>query len=238
LKTSLIFVNGWGFENSIFYNLAKHLVFADKIYYLNSTRDFDKAFDSEEFSFLRNNNKKIIITWSLGSILYMKNMNSFNNVIGVIFISGSMCFLKNDNNNIGWDKRILNRMTSKLLTNPDVVMNDFSKNITFNDKKVFADEVRKNILCINEISDQILIKSLQVMAYDNVIKFAENIKFPVLIIHGNEDSIIPVQSSYKINEIIINSKLKVIGGCKHAPFITNKYKVIKWINDFIKELDN
>jgi pimeloyl-ACP methyl ester carboxylesterase len=58
-------------------------------------------------------------------------------------------------------------------------------------------------------------------------------KFPVLILWGKEDSLIPIENGYNLNKLISNSQLKIVSG-RHFWFLEKPGVLIKEISEFIK----
>ena len=64
-------------------------------------------------------------------------------------------------------------------------------------------------------------------------QFLEKIKIPVLIIHGNKDTVFPVKGSIMMSKMIKNSKLVIIEDSDHI-IVFNKFpKVLAAIKDFL-----
>jgi pimeloyl-ACP methyl ester carboxylesterase len=58
-------------------------------------------------------------------------------------------------------------------------------------------------------------------------------KFPVSILWGKEDSLIPIENGYNLNKLIPNSQFKIVPG-KHFWFLEKPEVLIKEINEFLK----
>lgn len=58
-------------------------------------------------------------------------------------------------------------------------------------------------------------------------------KFPVLILWGKEDSLIPIENGYNLNKIMPKAKFKSVSG-RHFWFLEKPDVLIKEINGFIK----
>ena len=66
--------------------------------------------------------------------------------------------------------------------------------------------------------------------------FLSKIKIPILIIHGDKDTIFPVSSGIKINNLIKKSKLIILNECDHIIVLNNFNKVYNEINKFLESL--
>jgi pimeloyl-ACP methyl ester carboxylesterase len=53
---------------------------------------------------------------------------------------------------------------------------------------------------------------------------------PTLIIHGNEDVIVPIESSRALAELIPGSELVELSGCGHVPTMTRPSEVYEAIS--------
>ncbi|QDF28747.1 alpha/beta fold hydrolase [Halarcobacter anaerophilus] len=65
----------------------------------------------------------------------------------------------------------------------------------------------------------------------------KNIQKEVLIIHGREDKVIPLENSIKLNQLILKSQLHVFGQCGHWTQIEHKDRFNKLLLDFFSEED-
>jgi 2-succinyl-6-hydroxy-2,4-cyclohexadiene-1-carboxylate synthase len=80
-----------------------------------------------------------------------------------------------------------------------------------------------------------------IYTYENMSKFKgkkilNSIKKPVLIIHGDKDTVIKASASNKINKFIKNSQLEIIPNENHLIIINNPKRIYKEINKFISKL--
>jgi 2-hydroxymuconate-semialdehyde hydrolase len=63
----------------------------------------------------------------------------------------------------------------------------------------------------------------------------KNIKNEVLIIHGREDKVIPLENSLRFNKLIKKSQLHIFGECGHWSQIEHKDRFNKLLTDFFAE---
>jgi pimeloyl-ACP methyl ester carboxylesterase len=55
------------------------------------------------------------------------------------------------------------------------------------------------------------------------------IQIPTLVVHGSEDTIIPMQNSVELSKIIPNAELLIVKGAGHVPILTRTEEVIEAI---------
>ena len=106
-----------------------------------------------------------------------------------------------------------------VFSNKDVI-DDYMKVAAFNETTA------KNALSLNELATQM---KLNIDVQDRL----SNINCPTLIINGKDDFI--VEEAYTLtNQLISNSKIVLIEGAGHYPFIENKVDFFIELNNFIK----
>ncbi|NCB00775.1 MAG: alpha/beta hydrolase, partial [Spirochaetia bacterium] len=69
-----------------------------------------------------------------------------------------------------------------------------------------------------------------------ITKRLKEIDIPVLIIHGEEDAVVPLKESIKLNKEISSSVLEVINSCGHAPQEECSQEVIEIILRFLSSI--
>lgn len=70
------------------------------------------------------------------------------------------------------------------------------------------------------------------MGFD-VEKKLSSITCPVLILHGDQDIVVPVERGFELHDAIPNSKIKVLEGCGHLFFIENIEETARTITSFL-----
>ncbi|PRR84571.1 alpha/beta fold hydrolase [Clostridium vincentii] len=183
-----------------------------------------------------------ILGWSLGALVAQEiaidNIYKINNII---LIGGTSSFVqhKEDEYNIGWDKRIVERMKFQLLKrNPQETLLDFNNAMFSKSEKQIGYDKEFMELIVDTIENQ-SINSL-VLGLDYLIKKdlrnkLIDIDSPLLMIHGEEDSMCPLESTIYIKNIISHSKIEVIKNGGHIPFFTNPNDCYNAISKFIKK---
>ena len=61
----------------------------------------------------------------------------------------------------------------------------------------------------------------------------KNYQKEVLIVHGNQDSIVPLEYSKKLNQVYANSNLKIIKGAGHGFYGKSFVEAIGFMDDYL-----
>ncbi len=207
MKPLLIFINGWGVKKKIFDSLIQLIEFDHDVHFIDPTDDLSLN------EILLNDQPKIVITWSLGLAYYLELPYNTTNRLGLISISGSPCFINGDNQTLGWDLKIVERMIKKLITSPCDVMDDFMNNAVFQESKLLKSSA------LYHHSGLVLSDSLKRLSSIDVTSAVKSLDCDVLLIHGRDDYIVSDKNSHWLNANIKNSKLEIIDDCGHIPHI-------------------
>jgi pimeloyl-ACP methyl ester carboxylesterase len=77
-----------------------------------------------------------------------------------------------------------------------------------------------------------MLKTLRNWSADRVEHDASLINQPTLIIWGEKDLVIPIKNGYKLNQLILNSRMVVFPNCGHLPHEELTDSVVDVINEF------
>ena len=61
------------------------------------------------------------------------------------------------------------------------------------------------------------------------------VKQPVLLLHGQQDSLVPVTSAHWLKQHLTQARLEVFEDCAHAPFLLQDGKFMKLVLEFLDE---
>lgn len=248
MKTKLIFVNGWGFNHSIFDNLKNEIRGLIEIDYeevfIDPTIISSEDLRGDAFSMLRDQSDKFVICWSLGTPFFIENLSSFINVKGLVLISGTLCFINSDKYKLGWDHKILQRMYKKLNICASQVMKDFIRNSSSGFCSYYHYEHIKNSV-IKFDSETLPKMGLRLMElaensanYFSLIESNDYSTLEPMIIHGESDNIVDIRNSIYMYKLFPNSKLIILENCGHVPHVTHCKHVSCLVYNYFKEMEH
>jgi pimeloyl-[acyl-carrier protein] methyl ester esterase len=241
-KPYLIMLPGWGMNSFVWNKINQSL-----------TNDFELIFIEWNNVLSLNEFKERVIKiieqkqiptfsilgWSLGSLVAL-DIASDNlwNIKNIILVGCTSSFIQHKENvyNIGWAKKIVERMKSKLYKNPQETLNNFYDAMFSEEEKCkgYNNEFFKTLKdntknqSINSLSlglDYLIQKDLRTKLL--------NITAPLLIIQGENDNICPLDGAEYIKNMSINSSIEIIKKAGHIPFFTNPNACYSSISKFI-----
>lgn len=241
-KPYLIMLPGWGMKSFVWNKINEslsndfELVFIewDNVLSLNEFKErVIKVIEEKQISTFS------VLGWSLGSLAAL-DIASDNlwNINNLILVGCTSCFIQHKENgyNIGWNRKIVERMKSKLYKKPQETLYNFY-DAMFSEKEKckgynneFLQTLKNNYenQSINSLSlglDYLIQKDLR--------NKLSHITIPLLIIQGEYDNICSPESAEYIKNMSINSNLEIIKEAGHIPFYTNPNVCYSIISQFI-----
>ena len=180
----------------------------------------------------------ILAGWSLGAIAAMELAIAFPEMIDrLVLIAPTASFVKRADSDMGWDDRVLRRMQKRLAKDAAGTLDDFVKNMFSETER--TDGRLENVLpavkeTISTDSPVSLARGLDYLREKNLCDRLEEIRQPVLLIHGKDDAICPVQASREIADHVSGpAELVELDEAGHLPFYTEQAACIDAIQGFI-----
>ncbi|MBU3215687.1 alpha/beta hydrolase [Clostridium estertheticum] len=243
-KPYLIMLPGFGMNSCVWKRISGFL-----------SKDFELIFiEWDDINLLDGFKQKIIniieekqlssfslLGWSLGSLvaeeIVLDNLWNINNLI---LIGGTSSFIqhKEEGYNLGWNKRIVERMKSQLYKNTKATLFNFYESLFSDGEK----EKGYNTEFLKIMEDNIKIQSVDSLALEldyliqkDLRNKLVDVNIPLLMIHGEEDKICPIEATLYIKNILTHSNIEVIKSGGHIPFFTNPHDCYNFISKFIKK---
>lgn len=240
-KPYLIMLPGWGMKSFVWDKLNKllfndfELIFIewDNILSLNEFKEkVIKVIEQKQISTFS------ILGWSLGSLVAQEiACDNLWNIKNLILIGCTSSFIQHreDGYNIGWNKKIVERMKSKLYKKPQETLYNFYDSMFSKEEKQkgynndFLQALKNNTE--NQSIDSLSLGLDYLMKKDLRSKLPK-INIPVLMIQGEDDNICPLEGAEYIKSISVNSNIEIIKEAGHIPFFTNPNTCYSIISEF------
>ena len=82
---------------------------------------------------------------------------------------------------------------------------------------------------------EVLQACLRILLDTDLRQEMRKVKQPVLLLHGQKDSLVPVTSAHWLKQHLIRARLEVFEECAHAPFLAQEEKFVKLVSKFLDE---
>lgn len=242
MKEYLIILSGWAVQQFV-WRPVLNLLEKDYEVIIIDWNDVDSlhGFKQKVMTILREKdiNRFSIIGWSLGSLVAIDIVTSDSfNIDNLILISGTSKFIQDQTEkyNLGWHKKILHSMIYMLKRHPEETINKFYKNLfsKVEIKDGYYNWFSNEILPSNKIvSIESLALGLEYLMVEDFRDKISHINVPVLLIHGDEDLICPIQASEYLQNHLRTSRLVIFTETGHMPFYIKPNQCYKIIKNYI-----
>ncbi|MGE7187062.1 alpha/beta fold hydrolase [Peribacillus sp. NPDC006672] len=241
-KPNLIMLPGWGMEEGAFQPLIKPLSEAFNLSFLE-WRDMKALNDFEErvIDIITSiDGPSFLLGWSLGSLVSLELASSYREKIkGFILFGATSRFTTDENYSFGWNPLIVERMKKQLQRNKEKTLTSFYEAMFSEAEKEegFYHQFNKTIQHKFHGDDVFsLLKGLDYLLQKDARARLDRIEAPVILLHGREDKICPLEASSFIKENLGGkAKVHIIEGAGHIPFFTKPLECMEHINTFIQK---
>ncbi|MFB6799965.1 alpha/beta fold hydrolase [Peribacillus butanolivorans] len=241
-QPNLVMLPGWGMEKDAFQPLIKPL---SEVFHLSfiEWRDMKTLNDFEERvidTIASIDGPVFLLGWSLGSLLSLELESSYRKKIkGLILIGSTSRFTTGDNYSLGWDPRMVERMKKQLQRNKEKTLTSFYEAM-FSEAEKEEGFYHQFITTIQSEfhGDDVfsLLIGLDYLIQKDVRVKLDQIETPILLIHGREDKICPLEASSFIKENLGGkAEVHIIEGAGHIPFFTKPQECVQLIKTFIQK---
>lgn len=233
-EETVLWLPGWGFQADVFATLVK--AFPQETAFccvswqglhatediVNRTKTLLNAVEGKVF----------IVGWSLGAMAALELACACPDKISrLALFAPTGSFIKRESYEHGWDARIVKRMKKQLQRDVEQVLGDFD--VAMLGKAEHRDYLQKVQAIRSPDQAQSLATGLEYLLETDLRKSLKEIRQPMLLIHGSEDSICPEAASLYVEKHVPGEvKRIVLDGAGHIPFITEEDRVIRELGQF------
>ena len=176
--------------------------------------------------------------WSMASFIIARYYFKYpEDIDKLIFISGTPKFLSENDYPHGHPMTMVNRLEQNLKRDYENHIREFCGKLFISGERIDDSKLSEiESLMFNEDfppSSDVVLQTLNSLLKDDIRDNLNDIKVPTLIIHGSIDKICPLGAGKYMAKEIPDSKLIILEGVGHAPFLTQPERVNKEIKEFI-----
>lgn len=180
--------------------------------------------------------KPLLAGWSMGVSMILSELDYIlPRVSGLIFMSGTPCFIAQDNFPQGMRRAIALKLYRDLKKDFFTAWESFIGLMTYAesiDENSLTELNRIFIKARNTINPETALRELDWLYKGDYRLKLQDIKVPLMIISGSQDRICLPDASRYMTEHVPGSSLHIIEGAGHMPFFTRAEEVNRLIRDF------
>lgn len=165
-----------------------------------------------------------IVTGSMGGLLAMEWLPK--SCRQLVLVSSTAKFCADEGYSYGTPEKVMRRMILQLKRNPEAVLEQFYKNVHYPHPPISTQP---------GCSQDELLAGLEYLLSSDLRPQIPNLKIPVLLLHGNDDRIIPSSAAEWLHAHLPNSQLQIFENDGHALPAHHFEKVINKILHFFAD---
>lgn len=176
-----------------------------------------------------------LLGWSLGATVVLAIAKNYpQQVSSLILLAGNPRFVQ-DGDWSGMNPQFLDDFSSNLSANSQLMLVQFlalQVNGLPNGKQILKDLKQVMAECDSPV-ESVLQDGLKILKNVDLREGLVTVECPIILIHGDKDTLIPVQVSQDMKRIQPACEINIISGAGHVPFLSHQSEVIEIINQFV-----
>lgn len=240
----LVMLHGWGMHSGVWQPLIKKLS-AQYMLYLVDLPGMGNSRPIEPYHLhaLADEVAQIIpgvsdvLGWSLGGLVAQRiALNQPDRIRRLVLVGSTPCFV----NQTGWDAGV---NPANFEAFAQAVNSDYKATIMqfltlqcmkADDARSTLKQLRASFETRPTPTQTTLQRALQVLLDTDLRDEVANIRKPTLLIHGDRDTLAPVQAAHWMMQQLPHGFLRVMSGSAHAPFLSHSEQFIAALNQFLE----
>lgn len=251
---NLVLIHGWGMSGAVWQPLIKPL---SKIFTLHIVdlpgMGFSRPIEPYHLHALAEKvSERLpanadILGWSLGGQVAMRIALDYPDLVRrLVLVGATPCFvnksfdLHNAEYHSTWDFGIDPEVFSNFA---DSVNEDYHKTMMqfLTLQCMGASDARSTVKMLRNKfaerpapSSQTLFRALNILLDTDLRSEVQHLRKPTLLIHGDRDSLAPVQAAHWMMQNLPLAFLRVVAGASHAPFLSHQAHFINAVEQFLE----
>lgn len=240
----LVMIHGWGMHSGVWQPLVKRLS-KDYMLYLVDLPGMGSSRPIEPYHLynLADEVAEVIpgvcdvLGWSFGGLVAQSIATTQpDRVRRLVLVGSTPCFVRKDD----WQSAIDPENWREFADN---VNNDYKHTMMqfltlqcmrASDARGTIRELRKSFELKPTPTQTTLQRALHIMLESDLRNEVANIRRPTLLIHGDRDTLAPVQAAHWMMQQLPIGFLRVMAGAAHAPFLSHSEQFIEALNQFLE----
>ena len=177
-----------------------------------------------------------VVGWSLGGQVAMRIALDYPDIVRKLVLIGSTpCFVNKSDWLLGVTPEVFKGFASNVNADYQNTMMQFLtlQCMGASDTKSTVRQLRKKFAERPVPTTQTMQKALNILLDTDLRTEVNNIRKSTLLIHGDRDTLAPVQAAHWMMQNLPKAYLRVISGASHAPFLSHSEQCIEALVDFL-----
>ena len=241
---NLVLLHGWGMHGAVWQPLVKklskiftlHLVDLPGMGLSRPIEPFHLYVAAEKIAEMLPAHADIV-GWSLGGQVAMRIAIDHPDLVRRLVLVGTTpCYVNKSDWNAGIEPDVFNRFADNINTDYHKTMTQFLTLQCMGDKDARATVklLRKKFAERPVPTSQTLQKALNILLETDLRAEVAQLRKPTLLIHGDRDTLAPVQAAHWMMQNLPTGFLRVIAGASHAPFLSHQEQFIESVVQFLE----
>ena len=241
--SNLVLLHGWGMNASVWEPITQrlskyftlHLVDLPGMGLSRPTEPYHLHSLAEKIAEMLPANADIA-GWSLGGQVAMRIALDYPDVVRKLVLVGSTpCFVNDKDWSAGIKPDVFRMFADNINADYQNAMMQFLtlQCMGANDAKSTVKQLRKKFAERPVPTTQTMQKALNILLETDLRTEVGGIRNSTLLIHGDRDTLAPVQAAHWMAQNLPDAYLRVISGASHAPFLSHSDQFIDALVDFL-----
>ncbi|MEM9304737.1 MAG: pimeloyl-ACP methyl ester esterase BioH [Pseudomonadota bacterium] len=176
------------------------------------------------------------IGWSLGGLVALRAALDYpKDVLGLVLISSSPCFVRRDDWPYGMDASVFDEFAEGLETDFDRTLNRFTALEVHGSTTARQDlaTIRRRVDRYEPPARNTLRDGLALLKGSDLRPELDQLEMPTLIIGGSRDRLASPRALMATGELLSGPPVEIIPGAGHAPFLEHADEVLRHVEQLI-----
>jgi pimeloyl-[acyl-carrier protein] methyl ester esterase len=240
----LVMLHGWGMHSGVWQPLIKRLS-AQYMLYLVDLPGMGNSRPIEPYHLhaLADEVAQVIpgvsdvLGWSLGGLVAQRiALNQPDRIRRLILVGSTPCFVNKNDWDAGIDPANFESFAAAVNSDYKATMLQFLtlQCMKADDARSTLKQLRASFETRPTPTQTTLQRALQILLDSDLRAEVSSIRKPTLLIHGDRDTLAPVQAAHWMMQQLPNGFLRVMSGSAHAPFLSHSEQFIAALNQFLE----
>ncbi len=241
---NLVLIHGWGMSSAVFAPLIKPL---SKIFTLHLVdlpgMGVSRPIEPYHLHALADAvaegipGKANVLGWSLGGLVAQRiAISQPDRIRRLVLVGSTPCFVNHADWQHGVNPSAFEEFSRKINENYQATILQFLtlQCMGASDARTTVRQLRAALANKPAPTQTTLQRALQILLDSDLRDEVPNIRKPTLLIHGDRDSLAPLQSAHWMSQNLPLGFLRVIAGASHAPFLSHQTQFIESLTQFLE----